>query len=266
MGEEKKKDSHKFQNQKEDAVRTPSPLPSGRRASKRADCRLGSGKRQQGMALPESRRPSHNTRTRARPLKSQAPGRDRHSKTVTQHTDRAARVPSSNWRTRPKPALLSLAPPLVASRDVTTPISTPLAPNPAPRPSAAALAPPRLSAQAPPPGRPIGSRPHPSLTGRAPSSGFRWGWLFGGSEQLQLLFLFPQEPSGRPPLPFSPAITWDAGAPDPVGKGSVQWRRTRARESAGAGSRRGGETEVVKGSRLPGRELGGDQLSHFRCV
>lgn len=71
-----------------------------------------------------------------------------------------------------QPALLDRAPPLVASRDVTTPTSTPPGRNPAPQHGAAALAPPGLSAQAPPPGRPIGSRPHPPLPGapRLPGS------------------------------------------------------------------------------------------------
>lgn len=154
--------------------RTPHPEPAPKWAASKQACGLPPPLREKGAGDGPARVPlslTQHTHTRATP-QSQAPGRY-----VTAKPQRCTQTaqPASQAATGVRalrPALLSRVPPLMASRDVTTPTSSLLRREPRATELAASLAPPLLLSQAPPPGRPMGSRPHPPPAGSSTSSGF----------------------------------------------------------------------------------------------
>lgn len=90
------------------------------------------GKGSRGRPCPCPAVP-HTTHAHARAPSVPGSGKVRDSKTATLYTNRASPRPKQQLANAPsRTALLSRAPPLVASRNVTTPTSTPLGRNPAP--------------------------------------------------------------------------------------------------------------------------------------
>lgn len=167
----------------------------------------------------------------------------------------------------PRPALLSRVPPLMASRDVATPTSSPPKWEPRTTELAPSLAPPRLLSQAPPPGRPMGSRPHPpprrSLNVFRLSVGLGLLLLRGSPgffsqflRSFQYGHLCPLAPRSRGTqvfgTPRSECAVEKDGESDRTGS-----RRERKGELK--------ESEAAKGGVLSRRELG-YQPSHLRGV
>lgn len=152
-----------------------------------------------------------------------------------------------------RPALLSRAPPLVASRDVTTPTSTPLGRNTAPLSSQLPWILPycqhkhRLPADQ----WSLGHTLLPLVAPRLP--GFCRAGSFGAPRETWLL-LIPQDPSVRPPLPFSPAITWNSDVPNPVVRASMQLRRNGESDRAGSRREKKGRTKGVRGFQESGSQ------------
>lgn len=192
-GEKKTLTSSKIKNRR----RTPHPEPAPKWAASKQACGLPPPLREKGAGDGPARVPlslTQHTHTRATP-QSQAPGRYVTAKPqrCTQATQPASQA--ATGERSPRPALLSRVPPLMASRDVTTPTSSPLNWEPRTTELASSLAPPLLLSQAPPPGRPMGSRPHPpprrSLNVFRVSVGL--GLLLLRGSPARLLFLISQQ-------------------------------------------------------------------------
>lgn len=192
-GEKKTLTSSKIKNRR----RTPHPEPAPKWAASKQACGLPPPLREKGAGDGPARVPlslTQHTHTRATP-QSQAPGRYVTAKPqrCTQSTQPASQAATGECS--PRPALLSRVPPLMASRDVTTPTSSPLNWEPRTTELASSLAPPLLLSQAPPPGRPMGSRPHPpprrSLNVFRVSVGL--GLLLLRGSPARLLFLISQQ-------------------------------------------------------------------------
>lgn len=159
-------------------------------------------------------------------------------------------------------ALLSLAPPLVASRDVTTPTSTPLGRNPAPLSSQLAWLLPGCQHKHRLPSDQW-SLGHTLLRPVAPRlPGFCKAGSFAARRETRLL-LIPQDPSVRPPLPFSPAITWNSDVPNPEVRACMQLRRNGESDRAGSRKEKKGRIEGVQGFQESGSQSQGTWRSTF---
>lgn len=223
------------------------------------------GKGSRGRPCPCPAVP-HTTHAHARAPSVPGSGKVRDSKTATLYTNRASPRPKQQLANAPsRPALLSRAPPLMASRNVTTPTSTPLGRNPAPLSSQPLWPLPRRQRKPHLPAVQWALSATPSS--RRSRNVFRvWVGLglFAAPREVRLLVLIPRDPSGRPPLPFSPAITWNSGVPNPEVKAGMQLRGNG--ESDRAGSRREekkGRTEGVRGFQGRGSPSQGTWRSAF---